>query len=62
MLYSLDMKKAEGYSTLGELVTHLVGGRPVVGDHAEWSNMLWTIAEVEGNLVRKIGVRPLPKK
>lgn len=62
MLYSLDMKKAEGYSTLGELVTHLVGGRPVVGDHAEWSNMLWTIAEVEGNSVRKIGVRPLPKK
>lgn len=62
MLYSLDMKGYEGFTTLGELIAHMVGGRPVIGDHAEWSNMLWTIAEVEGNRVRKIGVRPLPKK
>ena len=62
MLYSLQLKGYEAYTTLGELIAHLVGGKPVVGDHAEWSNMLWTIAEVEGNSVRKIGVRPLPKK
>ncbi|ACE85669.1 potassium/proton antiporter [Cellvibrio japonicus] len=61
MLYALEMKGYEEYKTIGELVTHLVGGKPVVGDHAEWSNISWTIAEVEGNHVRKIGVRPLAK-
>ena len=62
MLYSLDRKGLEQYKTIGELLAHLVGGLPVVGDHAEWSNISWTVAEVEGNSIRKIGVRPLPKK
>ena len=62
MLYSLDRKGLEQYKTIGELLTYLVGGLPVVGDHAEWSNISWTVAEVEGNSIRKIGVRPLPKK
>lgn len=62
MLYRLDMKGYEAHKTLGDLITHLVGGRPVVGDKSEWSGMLWTIAEVEGNSVRKIGVKPIAKK
>lgn len=62
MLYRLDMKGWEGHQTLGEVITHLVGGKPVVGDQSEWSGMLWTIAEVEGNLVRKVGVKPAAKK
>lgn len=62
MLYALDMKGYEEHKTLGELITQLVGGKPVVGDKSEWSGMLWTIAEVEGNRVRKIGVKPSTKK
>lgn len=62
MLYRLDMKGYEQHKTLGDVVTQLVGGKPVVGDKAEWSGMLWTIAVVEGNSVRKVGVKPLNKK
>lgn len=62
MLYALDMKGYEEHKTLGELITQMVGGKPVVGDQSEWSGMLWTIAEVEGNRVRKIGVKPSTKK
>ncbi len=62
MLYRLDMKGYEQHKTLGELITHMVGGKPVVGDKSEWSGMLWTIAEVEGNTVRKIGVKPVARK
>lgn len=62
MLYALDMKGHEEHKTLGDLITKMVGGKPVVGDQSEWSGMLWTIAEVEGNSVRKIGVKPVAKK
>ncbi len=62
MLYALDMKGHEEHKTLGELIAKMVGGKPVVGDKSEWSGMLWTIAEVEGNRVRKIGVKPIAKK
>ncbi|HSC69283.1 MAG TPA: potassium/proton antiporter [Cellvibrio sp.] len=62
MLYALDLKGLEEHKTLGELIAHMVGGRPVVGDHSEWSGMIWTIAEVDGNSVRKIGVKPAAKK
>jgi len=61
MLYRLDMKGHEMHTTLGELITEMVGGKPVVGDKSEWSGMLWTIAEVEGNSVRKVGVKPVAK-
>ncbi|QEY15440.1 potassium/proton antiporter [Cellvibrio sp. KY-GH-1] len=62
MLYRLDMKGYESHVTLGELITEMVGGKPVVGDKSEWSGMLWTIAEVDGNSVRKVGVKPIAKK
>lgn len=62
MLYSLDMADLGEHKILGELIAQKVGGKPVVGDHAEWSGMLWTIAEVDGNTVRKIGVKPAAKK
>lgn len=62
MLYALDMKGYEEHKTLGELISRMVGGKPVVGDQSEWSGMLWTIAEVDGNRVRKIGVKPSVKK
>ncbi len=62
MLYRLDMKGYESHTTLGGLITEMVGGKPVVGDKSEWSGMLWTIAEVDGNTVLKVGVKPIAKK
>jgi len=62
MLYALDMKGFEHHKTLSDLIKQLVGGKPVIGDKVEWSGMLWTIAEVEGNSVRKIGVKAIVKK
>lgn len=62
MLYSLDMKGYEEHKTLGDLIAQMVGGKPVVGDKSEWSGMLWTIAEVDGNRIRKIGVKQSTKK
>lgn len=61
MLYSLDMKGLENYKTLGELIAHMIGGKPVVGDQTEWSGMLWTVTELEGGKVSKIGVKPVAK-
>jgi len=59
-LYTLDMDQVEGNMSLAQLMIKLIGHAPVVGDHAEWSGMLWTIAEMDGNQIRKVGLRPSP--
>jgi cell volume regulation protein A len=62
MLYALDLSSLNGERTLAELMATLIGGKPVIGDHAEWSGMLWTVAEMDGKTVRKIGVKPSNRK
>jgi potassium/hydrogen antiporter len=57
LLYGFDLQGAEAEQTLGEVIAQRVGGKPVVGDQRTWNGMLWTIAEVEGNSVRKVGVK-----
>ncbi|VAX76726.1 K(+)/H(+) antiporter NhaP2 [Serratia symbiotica] len=47
--------------TLGQFIIHLIGGEPVLGDQVEWEGLIWTIAEMEGNQVRKIGVKIIKK-
>lgn len=43
--------------SLGHFVIQLLGGEPVIGDHIEWDGLTWTIAEMEGKRVSKVGVR-----
>lgn len=62
LLYGLDLGGMDGTLTLGSLMTQMIGGRPVLGDHLDWNGMTWTIAELEGNRVRKVGVKPAAKK
>lgn len=61
-LYSLDLQGINGSMTLGAFIAQRFGGRPVLGDHVEWNGMLWTVAEVEGNQVLKVGVKPAAAK
>lgn len=56
-LYGLKLQGAEGQLHLGRFIAHQIGGQPVVGDQVEWNGLTWTVAVMEGNKVRKVGVR-----
>lgn len=53
---SLD-DKIDSELTLGHFMIQLLGGEPVIGDHIEWEGLTWTIAEMDGSKVNKVGVR-----
>jgi len=62
-LYGLNLEDSVDQSqTLGYFVIKLLGGEPVIGDHIEWDGLTWTIAEMEGNQVSKVGVRIVTEK
>jgi cell volume regulation protein A len=61
-LYALDLQDTDPHMTLGTFIARKVGGKPVRGDHVEWSGMIWTIADLDGNQVRKVGVKPAVSK
>jgi cell volume regulation protein A len=56
-LYGLKTEDVEGNQPLGRFIAHLIGGEPVVGDQVEWQGLTWTVAAMEGNKIRKVGVR-----
>ncbi|CAM3486503.1 K+/H+ antiporter [Rouxiella silvae] len=57
-LYGLNLDEAiDKTLSLGHFVIQLLGGEPVIGDHIEWDGLTWTIAEMEGKRVSKVGVR-----
>ncbi|GAB2942646.1 potassium/proton antiporter [Hafnia psychrotolerans] len=62
-LYGLNIEDSVDKSqSLGNFVIKLLGGEPVIGDHIEWDGLTWTIAEMEGKLVSKVGVRIVTQK
>ncbi len=57
-VYGLNLDESiDKTLSLGHFVTQLLGGEPVIGDHIEWDGLTWTIAEMEGKRVSKVGVR-----
>ena len=42
---------------LGRFIAHQIGGQPVVGDQVEWNGLTWTVALMDGNKIRKVGVK-----
>ncbi|MGB4073745.1 potassium/proton antiporter [Pseudomonas sp.] len=56
-LYGLQLQGAEGQLHLGRFIAHQIGGQPVIGDQVEWQGLTWTVAAMEGNKIRKVGVK-----
>lgn len=56
-LYGLPLEEADRGQSLAEFIGHLIGGETVVGDQVEWHGLTWTVAEMDGNKIRKVGVR-----
>ncbi|MFZ6046076.1 potassium/proton antiporter [Pseudomonas sp. CR3202] len=56
-LYGLKLGELDGRQALGRFIAHEIGGEPVVGDQVEWNGLTWTVALMEGNKVRKVGVK-----
>ena len=57
-VYGLNLHEGvDEQQTLGQFVIQLIGGEPVVGDQIEWDGLTWTIAEMDGNAISKVGVR-----
>lgn len=61
-LYALDLGSVDDQMLLGTFAASRIGGKPVVGDHFEWSGLIWTVVELEGNQVLKVGVKPAVPK
>ena len=56
-LYGLKLNDVEGDQSLGRFIAQAIGGEPIVGDQIEWQGLTWTVAQMEGNKIRKVGVK-----
>ncbi|MDO9622550.1 MAG: potassium/proton antiporter [Pseudomonas sp.] len=56
-LYGLKLADINSQQTLGRFIGQQIGGEPVIGDQVEWQGLTWTVAAMEGNKIRKVGVK-----
>jgi cell volume regulation protein A len=55
--YGLTLSAREKDITLGAFIAKRVGGHPVVGDDVDWHGIHWVVQEVEGDTIKKVGMR-----
>jgi cell volume regulation protein A len=55
--YGLTVSGRQQHLTLGEFIARRVGGHPVVGDDVDWHGIHWVVKEVEGDEIKKVGMR-----
>jgi cell volume regulation protein A len=56
-LYGLKLDDVDSAQHLGQFIQQRIGGQPVVGDQVEWKGLTWTVAQMEADHIRKIGVK-----
>ena len=57
LMYGVDVDESEVDLNLGEFMLAHSNGHPVVGDHFVRYDMVWTVADVDGDQVLKVGLR-----
>lgn len=60
MFYTLDLSQCGDCVHLNDFIAQYHGGKVVVGDTVEWSEMIWTVAELQHGEISRVGVRPQP--
>lgn len=58
-IYPIPLKDIDPDETIGNFVNQRVGGKTVLGDHIQHWGMIWTVAEMQGERLHKIGVKPV---
>ncbi|MFC2971798.1 potassium/proton antiporter [Azotobacter bryophylli] len=56
-LYGFRLDGQDAGQSIGQFIARQIGGHPVVGDQVEWNSMTWTVAAMEGDRVRKVGLK-----
>lgn len=56
-LYGLPLRGLSGAQSISTFMIQQIGGEPVIGDQIEWNHLIWTIAQMEGGEIRKVGIR-----
>ncbi len=57
LMYGVDVDASEAELNLGDFMLAHSNGHPVVGDHFVRYDMVWTVADVDGDRVLKVGLR-----
>ena len=57
LMYGVDVDDSEAELALGDFMLKHSNGNPVVGDSFVRYDMIWTVADVEGDQVLKVGLR-----
>ncbi|GAA3527123.1 potassium/proton antiporter [Zobellella aerophila] len=57
LMYGVDVDDSEAGLTLAEFMQRHNSGHPVVGDHFARYGMVWTVADVDGDQILKVGLR-----
>lgn len=56
-VYGLTVDDELGGQTIGEYLKRRMGGKPVVGDQMQWQGFIWTVADMQGEEVSRVGLK-----